>query len=276
MSTGREFSTPATFEVRDLTVQLANDEPLCQSLSFALQAGDCLAILGRNGAGKTTLLHQLSGITPTQRGSVWVNAHNLHQQTPRQQAQWRGLLPQQVSGGMSEGLDCSVLEAALTGRHPFINRWQQENEADYQLGHAALTEVGLQGLESRRVNTLSGGERQRLNLATLFVQNAPIMLLDEPLAHLDLHHQIAVLESLQRRAQQGHIVIMVLHDPALACRYCSHTLLLYGNDEISNVGIGNAEFGPISLVDAARLSQLYGHPIQEIRSATNARVFIPD
>jgi len=161
-----------------------------------------------------------------------------------------------------------VLETALTGRHPHLGRWQWEGPEDLRIARQALADVGLAGLEERAVQTLSGGERQRLAIATLLTQEAPLMLLDEPLTHLDLNHQIAVLELLARRAASGAGIISVLHDPGLAWRYADRVLLIYGD--------GDTDLGPAdALLTPERLFRLYGHPL--VRVAQNGRVaFIPE
>jgi iron complex transport system ATP-binding protein len=128
--------------------------------------------------------------------------------------------------------------------------------------------VGLAGLEQREVHTLSGGERQRLAIAALLTQEPRLYLLDEPLAHLDLNHQIAMLALVSRYAterQAGFVV--VLHDVNLALRYCSRALLLFGD--------GRWQAGPAEeTLTAATLSALYGHPLRELRDGAE-RHFIP-
>jgi len=113
-------------------------------------------------------------------------------------------------------------------------------------------------MEKRDGQTLSGGERQRLAIATLLTQAAPLYLLDEPLAHLDLNHQIAVLELFAGAARDnGAGVIMVLHEPALAWRYCDRALLIHGD--------GRHELGPVrQMLTAEHLSALYQHPLQAV------------
>ena len=162
----------------------------------------------------------------------------------------------------------TVLETALTGRHPHLGRWDWESRRDAQIARDALAAVGLAGLEARQVHTLSGGERQRLAIATLLTQAPPLYLLDEPLAHLDLNHQMAVLELFSGAARQcGAGVVMVLHDPALAHRYCDEALLLHGD--------GRTELGSVDAVlTGERLSELYGYPLRQFDDG-GRRCFLP-
>jgi len=156
----------------------------------------------------------------------------------------------------------------LTGRHPHLGRWDWESTRDAELARSALAAVGLAGFEQRQIHTLSGGERQRLAIATLLAQAAPLYLLDEPLAHLDLNHQMAVLELFSGAARDcGAGVVMVLHDPALAHRFCDQALLLDGD--------GHCEIGAVdAILTAEKLSALYGYPLREFTHQAR-RCFVP-
>ncbi len=139
---------------------------------------------------------------------------------------------------------------------------------DAEIARRALKAVGLADFEDRDVQTLSGGERQRLAIATLLTQGPPLYLLDEPLAHLDLNHQIAVLDLFAGAAKDcGAGVIMVLHEPGLADRYCDRALLIHGD--------GRTELGSCrEMLTAPCLTELYGHPLKEVESDGH-RWFIP-
>ncbi|MBL8449043.1 MAG: ABC transporter ATP-binding protein [Dechloromonas sp.] len=251
-------------EARSLCVAVAG-RTLVQGLDLALGAGECLAILGRNGAGKSTLLSTLAGLRPPRSGEVLLGGESTTRLPPRAAALRRAWLGQQ----RGDPFATTVLETALTGRHPHLGRWDWESEADAQLARAALAEVDLAGLESRGVDTLSGGERQRLAIATLLTQAAPLYLLDEPLSHLDLCHQVAILGLFKGLARaRGVGVVMVLHDPGLAYRYCQRALLLYGE--------GEAECGPVAdMLTAHGLTRLYRQPLR-CADLGGGRVFVPE
>lgn len=249
---------------RRLAVSIAG-KPVVRDLNFALEPGQRLAILGRNGVGKTTLLHTLAGLRAPESGEIMLSGDSYARLGPRCAARLRGLLAQQQSDAFS----ASVLETVLIGRHPHVSRWDWESAADAQLARAALAEVGLADLAQRSIQTLSGGERQRVALATLLVQQPRLYLLDEPLAHLDLNHQIAMLELLSRRVRNDSVaLVMVLHDVNLAARFSDQVLLLYGD--------GENELGDsAALLDAARLSSLYGHPVRVIQDGEQCW-FVPE
>lgn len=253
----------ALLSVRDLDVNIGSVR-VAAGLGFELAAGERLAILGRNGTGKTTLLSTLAGLRKAEAGSVSLCGESYETLGPRRAAQLRGLLPQ----GHLDAFQSTVLETALIGRHPHLGRWAWEGREDERIAREALAAVDLAGLGSREVHTLSGGERQRLAIAALLAQQPQVYLLDEPLAHLDLNHQIAVLELLSRRARADGVgIVMVLHDINLALRYADRTLLLFGESRTLE--------GPVAAVlTAESLSRLYGHPLREMRDG-GARYFVP-
>lgn len=248
---------------RALTVEIGGHH-VTQGLDLTITAGQRLAILGRNGAGKSTLLATLAGLRAPAAGSVAVGDTPYAELSARQAALRRAWLGQ----AQADPFGSTVLETALTGRHPHLGRWDWETPRDAELARSALAAVGLAGLERRAVHTLSGGERQRLAIATLLAQAAPLYLLDEPLAHLDLNHQMAVLELFAGAARDcGAGVVMVLHDPALAYRFCDQALLIDGKGRHE---LGSSE----SVLTADKLSDLYGYRLRQIEDDGH-RCFIP-
>jgi iron complex transport system ATP-binding protein len=239
-------------------------QSVCHNLSFTLRPGERLAILGRNGAGKSTLLSVLAGLRDADSGTVRLDGQDYATLGPRAAARRRGWLPQRHGDAFAS----SVLETALVGRHPHLDRWAWESAEDTALARRALAAVGLARFESRDVQTLSGGERQRLAVATLLTQAPQLFLLDEPIAHLDLNHQIAILERFAGVARDdAAAVVLVLHEPGLACRFCDRALLIHGD--------GHCALGAIDeVVTAESLSRLYDHPLREIRDGVH-RWFVP-
>lgn len=242
-------------EARALSVGV-DGRSFCLGLDLELRPGERLAILGRNGAGKSTLLSVLAGLRPPREGEVLVAGSSYEDLGPRKSALVRGWLPQ----ARVDAFASTVLETALVGRHPHLDRWGWEGENDARIVRQALAAVDLADYEQRDVQTLSGGERQRLAIATLLAQAPRLFLLDEPIAYLDLKHQIAVLELFAGAARDcGAAVAMVLHEPGLAWRFCDRVLLLYGD--------GRVESGPTrGMLSAERLSALYQYPMLAMES----------
>lgn len=249
--------------VADLDLDVAGRN-LCQSLALELEAGQSWAVLGGNGSGKTTLLHTLAGLRPHGSGKIFLDDLPLTSLPRSRIAQLMGLLLQESH----DAFPATVLEIVLSGRHPHLGRWQNEQESDIHIARQSLEVVELGDLEQRQVQSLSGGERRRLAIATLLCQSPELLLLDEPLNHLDLHHQISLLLHFHGLATQGKTVLMVLHDPNLAHRFCDHALLLYGN--------GEWESGPCTeMLTVERLSRLYQQSLREIQEG-ELRLFIPE
>ena len=250
-------------ETRALTVGIGG-KTFCRDLDLTLHSGERLAILGRNGAGKSTLLSVLAGLRAPQSGEVLIEGASYAALGARRSALIRGWLPQ-VRG---DAFASTVLETALVGRHPHLARWGWESATDAKIVRAALAAVDLANFEQRDIQTLSGGERQRLAIATLLAQAPRLFLLDEPIAHLDLKHQIAMLDLFAGAARDcGAAVAMVLHEPALAWRFCDRALLIHGD--------GRCETGTASeMLTVDRLSALYQYPLQALES--DGRIsFIP-
>lgn len=249
---------------QNLSVCIAATHTVCTSLSLEIRAGEHWVILGRNGAGKSTLLATLAGLREPNAGTLVLGGRSYRTVGPRVAARLRAFLPQH----QNDPFPSTVLETALIGRHPHLEAWQWESEADIEIARLALKKFDLSAFETRDVQTLSGGERQRLAMATLWVQSAPLLLLDEPLTHLDLNHQIALLDTLRVHTQQGGAVVSVLHDPSLAWRYADRVLLL-GNE-------GQADQGSREeMLTEAHLTALFGYPLQKLISPEGVMGFLP-
>ncbi len=253
-------------EASQLEIEIGGHQ-VCRNLNWRVDAGESWAILGRNGVGKSTLLTALAGFRAQQGGDLSIAGLALPYVRPgeglRAMARVRGYLSQHQFDPFAS----TVMETVLVGRHPHLGRWDWESAGDRRIAEAALNELDLGGFAEREVQTLSGGERQRLAVAQLLAQEPKIFLLDEPLTHLDLSHQVAVMEMFARRASKGAAIVAVLHDPGFAARYCRQALLLFGNGEWLAGPAGE-------VIDATNLTRLYGHPLREL-CADGHRWFVP-
>ena len=235
-----------------LSVKIANKQ-VCNNLSLTVNSGENWAILGINGCGKTTLLHTLAGLLPAVSGEINISETPLTQLSRKEIAQQISLLLQH----QEDLFPGTVLESVLIGRHPHLQSWQWESEQDHALALSTLDLLGLSSFSDRSILTLSGGERQRVALATLLVQQTKLRLLDEPVNHLDIHHQHAVLKTLTSNHQEG-ANIFVLHDVNLAAQYCDHALLIYSNGE-TRQGLCT------EILTEKNLTELYQYPLQKIQ-----------
>jgi iron complex transport system ATP-binding protein len=249
--------------IRNLGLR-AGERRLVRNLSLEIRTGENWAVLGANGSSKTTLLHALAGLRPAEAGQVLLDGVEIQHVPRRERAQRLGVLFQDTQPPLTS----TVLETVLTGRHPYLGRWQNEGPDDHAMAQAALAATGLSALAARATDSLSGGERRRMELATMLTQDAPICLLDEPVNHLDPRYQIELLDLVSRRTQHdGHLNVMVLHDINLALRFCDHGLLLFAD--------GETVHGPLdAIIDSTLLARVYGCAIREVR-AGEIRLFVP-
>ena len=237
---------------------------ICRNLNLEISAGQFWGLLGPNGIGKTTLLKCLAGLNQPDHGEVLLEKQNLQQIPRRAIAKLLGMLQQHTV----YVFDASVMETALTGRHPHLGYWQREGADDQQKAAAALRAVDLEGFEDRSVTALSGGEARRLAFASLMVQEVGILLLDEPTNHLDIKHQIRIMNQMEKLVvQEGRATMAALHDVNLAARYCSHILMLYGD--------GNWQAGAADeMLNQEQLEKLYQCPVESVPTSNGVR-FLP-
>lgn len=198
----------------NLCVTLGGAEVL-HDVSCALQPGTLTAICGPNGAGKSTLLAALAGLERPAGGHVWLDGQNLCHLPPRERARAIGYLPQSGEAAW----DISVRSLAALGRLP------HGDDGNAQID-AALAAAGISHLANRPLSTLSGGEKARALLARVLATQPRWILADEPLAALDLAHQLALLAHLRGAARGGTGAVLVLHDLALAMNHADRVLVL--------------------------------------------------
>jgi iron complex transport system ATP-binding protein len=224
---------------------------LLRSLSLEVRRGELWCVLGANGAGKTLLLHSVLGVHPRCAGTIELCGRPLDAWRPLDAARVRSFLPQVLH----DAFPLPAIDAVMAARHPYLSRWGWGDDSDRVKALEALAAAGVASLAERDVMTLSGGERQRVAIAAVIAQETPLVLLDEPLAHLDLHHQIRVLERLHAMAvEQGRGVMLSMHDINLARRFATHALLF--NEDAT------AESGPVAdVLNAENLSRAFGHRI---------------
>lgn len=237
---------------------------LCRDLNVAFEPGQAWAVLGRNGTGKSTLIHALAGLAVPAAGVIELNDKLLHDYAARDRARIVGVLLQ-MENGLFWG---TVEDYVLLGRFPHADAWRGYGRADHDAARAALTAVGMHECAARKVSTLSGGERQRVRMAQLLAQAPAVLLLDEPLQHLDLAHQAHVLKLIGERVRDcRETAVMVLHEPLWIGRSCTHALILSGD--------GSAHAGAAEdMLTLDRLEHAYDCRLREV-SHGDGRSFVP-
>jgi iron complex transport system ATP-binding protein len=230
-------------------------------LELAIRPGEFWALLGPNGIGKTTLLKCLAGLLEPATGSVLLESRSILELPRKLLARHVGMLQQHTV----YVFDASVMQTALTGRHPYLGYWEREGPDDLAMASAALRAVGLDSFSGRSVTGLSGGEARRLAFATLLVQDPEIMLLDEPTNHLDLRHQVHIMGMILKRVQEsGNAAFAALHDINLAARYCSHVIMLFGDGDWCAGTTGD-------MLSESSLERLYRCPVERLDGPRGSR-----
>lgn len=197
--------------------------PVLGGVSLHVAPGERVALLGRNGAGKSTLLRVASGYLTAQRGRVLLDGQDLRALPRRVAARRVG----GTAAGESAELPFRVREAVALGRHPWRGAFGPPSAADDDAVQAALAAADLVPLAERVLPSLSSGERQRVALARALAQQADLLLLDEPTAHLDLGHQTRLLNVVSAAAARGTAVLAALHDLNVAAAWADRLVLLH-------------------------------------------------
>lgn len=208
--------------------------------------------MGPNGAGKSTLLGALAGDLGASAGEVLIDGRPPAAWSPGELALRRAVLPQ------SAALSFPVEEVIRMGRAPWAGVCTDGGEDDDEVVAAAMTATEVAPFAARPYAALSGGERARVALARVLAQRAPVLLLDEPTAALDLRHQELVLRLCRERAGAGDAVVVVLHDLGLAAAYADRVAVLHA-------GAVAAEGAPAEVFGEELLSRVYRQPVEVFR-----------
>lgn len=236
---------------------------ILRGASLALEPGELVGLVGRNGAGKSSLLRVASGVLRPDAGRVTLGSDPLETLPRREVARRLAVVAQdsEIAFAFSAG------ELALMGRSPHLGLMGFETARDRALADAALARLGIGALADRSVLELSGGERQLVMVARALAQEAPVVLLDEPTAHLDLPHQLLVLGLARELAREGRAVLAVSHDLSLLARYCDRLALLAG---------GRIETGPAAdLLRPDRVRAAFGVEVDLLHTAAGALLVVP-
>jgi iron complex transport system ATP-binding protein len=235
----------------------ANAEPVLRGVDLRVEAGEMLALIGPNGAGKSSLLRVAAGVLRPSSGRVLLGERDLGRCSAREVARHVAVVPQE--GPLPAGL--LVREMVELGRTPYTRLLFGPTTRDRQAVDWALDAAGVAGLARRFVDELSGGERQRVILARALAQQPELLLLDEPTANLDLHHQVAMLELLRGLTRErGLTVLAAVHDLQLAALYCDRLALISGGQIVSSGSPEAVLTAPLLLETFGQRVVLSAHP----------------
>ena len=256
----------AALDVRNLTVAYGARVAL-RDVSLSLPVGELLGLVGPNGSGKTTLIRAVSGVVAPQAGGVSLDGDDALRLSPKEVALRVAVVPQNPQLPPA----FTALELVLMGRTPHLKLLQGEGQGDLRAARRAMLATDSWELAGRRVGELSGGERQRLLVARALAQETPLLLLDEPTAHLDVGHQAATLRLMARLCRnEGKAVLAAVHDLTLAAQFCHRLVMLHQGRVV-------AEGSPGGVLTRERLRQVYGTSLHVLAHPVTGRpVLAPD
>ena len=223
------------------------NKTIISGLNLQLQTGKMTCLLGQNGAGKSTLLHTLTGMIPALSGEVSILEKSIKNQTPQQQAK---LIAVVLSQKLTP-INLTVLDVVSLGRTPHTNWLGHLSKKDLSKVNEALELVHLNDLAHRSINELSDGEKQRVMIAKALAQDTPLLILDEPTAHLDVSNRVALLTLLKSLAKETQkSILLSTHELEMAIQLAD-TIWLIDTQRKMNIG------APEDLVLNGKISQLF-------------------
>lgn len=252
-----------TVDIQNLTCGYFK-RPILRDVSLLIQPGEIVAVVGPNGVGKSTLIRAVSGSLEPLEGRVMMGGKDLFALPVSARARRVSVVPQALN--LPETF--TALDVVLMGRTPYLNWFERESQKDYEIAMASLTRTETNHLAQRRMGELSGGERQRVLIARALAQTTPVMLLDEPTAHLDLRHQEQLLKLIRTLCQEEKLAILIaLHDLNLVSRL-AHRVALLSNGGVYKYGTSDEVLTP------EQLANVYGIQIHVMSHPGNGKTLI--
>ena len=231
-------------QVKNLNFHYKGGPEILKDVSFNVEPGQFLAILGNNGVGKSTLLKCFNHILKPDSGEVILDGENLLTKSTREVAKRVSFVSQSVPS-----TQMTVHDVVMLGRRPYM-KWGFTEE-DHMIVHEAMHRLDVEDMRGRFLNQLSGGEKQKVMLARALAQQPKVLLLDEPTSALDIQNQYQVLNMVRNFCHNDNLIaVVVIHDLNLALRFCDRFLLMK-NGEIYR-------YGDRSILDSTALKEVYG------------------
>ncbi|OOF49432.1 iron-hydroxamate transporter ATP-binding subunit [Rodentibacter genomosp. 1] len=221
---------------------------LLHPTSLSFESGKIYGLIGHNGSGKSTLIKLMARQQSLSSGDILLNNRTIQHWNSRDFAKQVAYLPQHLP----QATNMTAKELITMGRYAWNGLFGREREADRQAVTKALQLTHTEKFADQLVDTLSGGERSRIWLAMLLAQESRFLLLDEPLAALDIAHQVEVMQLIHQLSRELNLgVVIVIHDINLAARFCDHLVALHSGKLLAQ---GNAH----DIVNTTSLQQIYG------------------
>jgi len=248
--------------VKDLKFSYG-DFNVIDGVSFVLNRGEILGILGPNGSGKTTLIKLVGGILKKKEGKIEILGKEIEKYSRKELARKIAMVPSDLGAGF----DFTVYDMVAMGRYPYIGFFDTLTLRDFDLIEKAMLATGINNLSRHSVREISGGERQRMLIARALAQNTEILLMDEPTSNLDLKFQVEIMELIENIRKTGRGILLTMHDVNMAVRYCTKVALL-SKGKIFSIG------PPDKVINENSIVEVYGVSGKIIRNGDGKIVYI--
>lgn len=233
-------------------------------IDIAVDRGEVLCLLGPNGAGKTTLFKTLLGLIPARAGEVWLGDHPIEDLSRTEMARGIAYVPQ----AQTMEFAYSVLDLVLMGRTAHLGPFAGPRAVDRERARTALADLGILDLADADADRISGGQRQLALVARALAQDAPLLVMDEPTASLDLGNRLLVLDRVRQLRGQGFGIVFSTHDPEQADELATRVAVIAD-------GRLAAHGPPAEILTGAMLSSVYGVQVSIERTASGRAVIVP-
>jgi iron complex transport system ATP-binding protein len=237
---------------------------VASGIDLTVRRGEVLCLLGPNGAGKTTLFKTLLGLIPAQAGAVTIEGRPIAALERAELARSMAYVPQ----AQVMEFAYTVLDLVLMGRTAHLGPFSAPGRRDHERARAALADLGIADLAEAEANRISGGQRQLCLIARALAQDAPLLVMDEPTASLDLGNRLLVLERVRALKQQNYGVVFSTHDPDQARELATMVAVIAGGGLVAHGAPEDTLSGPI-------LSSVYGVDVVVERTESGRHVVAP-
>lgn len=250
-------------KVNDLKFKYSSNWIL-DNINIDVEGKGITGIIGPNGSGKSTLIKNIAGVLNTDEGKIAIFDKFKDEYSPKDLAKIMGVVHQKID----IDYDFTVEEIVMMGRNPHVSRFHQESKKDFEIVEHALKMTDLVQLKEKSVLQISGGELQRTVIARALAQSPKLMLLDEPISHLDIGHQLEMMKMLKQLSEELEIaIVVVLHELNIAMNYCDNLILLEKGKIFSS---GEPE----TVINSESLRKVYGVNGRVIKNEANSNYTI--
>lgn len=252
-------------DVKNISFSYDKDSPaVFENISFSIEKGDVLCVLGPNGTGKTTLIKCINGLHKVNEGEVYLNGSSIQTLSFKDISRMVGYIPQ----GHVPSFPFNVFDVVLMGRSPYLSITSSPKERDREIAMNAIETLGIEDLKDKPYTNLSGGERQLVFLARVLAQEPDLLILDEPTNHLDFGNQIKLLEIIEQLSKLGLAVIMSSHYPDHAFLAASKVAIMKDK--------GFIDFGtPDDVLSEENLKKAYGIDVKLMELDDGRKICVP-